>query len=159
MWLSGYSEVMSMKVQIGLFKGGLLKACREHESYLRDKLAEGESPQQLYLWHLHKLAWLQHERLIHLLVLFATGILLLFTMGIGCYTHWMLEVWPFLLIFFVLLVAYIWHYYQLENRVRHWYKLADWLHRLAVARTKQEKRKDAADIYGQVLSKVLRFLA
>ena len=129
------------------------------EKTLHDASLTADDYAKIYAYHLERVRDFQHERLIHLLVLFATGILLLFTMGIGCYTHWMLEVWPFLLIFFVLLAAYIWHYYQLENRVRHWYKLADWLHRLAVARTKQEKRKDAADIYGQVLSKVLRFLA
>jgi hypothetical protein len=148
-----------MKFYLGIFKGGIIKSCQNHELYLREKLAAGESPQQLYQWHLQKLAWLQHERLIHLLVTIATGLLLLFTVGMGCYTHWCLEVWPFLLIFFSLLAAYLWHYYRLENRVLHWYKLAEWLHRLALVRQKQDKRVHQADIYGQALSKVLRFFA
>jgi hypothetical protein len=72
-----------MKFNWGLCKGGIIKSCQDHELYLREKLAAGESPQQLYQWHLQKLAWLQHERLIHLLVTIATGLLLLFTVGIG----------------------------------------------------------------------------
>lgn len=33
---------------------------------------QGEAPQRLLDWHLRKLQWLQHERLIHLIVLFIT---------------------------------------------------------------------------------------
>ena len=44
----------------------------QHESYIDTALMQGEAPQRLLDWHLRKLQWLQHERLIHLIVLFIT---------------------------------------------------------------------------------------
>ena len=37
-----------------------------HEKSVATRLNQGEDPHRLLDWHERKLAWLQHERLIHL---------------------------------------------------------------------------------------------
>lgn len=39
--------------------------CRAHEKYIDERLAAGGDPAALLTWHEKKLAWLQHERLVH----------------------------------------------------------------------------------------------
>ena len=61
------------------------KWCREHESDVSKKLAEtndAEKLRALLAYHEKRLSWLMHERLIHLIVLFITVILVLFSMSL-----------------------------------------------------------------------------
>lgn len=74
-----------------------------------------------------KISFFQHERLIHLIVTFFFALFLL----IEIYALFTL---PFsyapvcgvlVLLFFVLVVAYVFHYYFLENSVQQMYKMRD----------------------------------
>ena len=74
-----------------------------------------------------KISYFQHERLIHLIVTFFFALFLL----IEIYALFTL---PFsyapvcgvlVLLFFVLVVAYVFHYYFLENSVQLMYKMRD----------------------------------
>lgn len=102
---------------------------KEHEDTVRSALAAGladySCSSDLLAEHLEKIRWLQHERLVHLLVtvLFA-AIFLVF------YSY--LLFLPFNVLFLVLLLitgiilaAYIGHYFRLENSTQRWYRLAD----------------------------------
>ncbi len=72
-----------------------------------------------------KISWLMHERLVHLLVTILFAIALLFVCGmlmiIVVSIPWLI----LLALIAVLLVAYILHYYKLENTVQRWYALYD----------------------------------
>ena len=57
-----------MKENKDRFGINIMSYCREHENRLEKELAAGAEPHELLTWHEKKLAWLQHERLIHLLV-------------------------------------------------------------------------------------------
>lgn len=101
----------------------------EHRDYIQSKLAEElpkEERKRLYKYHIHRVRDFQHERLIHLLVTFFFASLL-----IGALLAWLYMPapgisWPFyilLVILFILELAYIHHYYQLENSVQSLYAL------------------------------------
>ena len=84
--------------------------------------------------HLRWTAWLQHERLVHLLVTLAFGLLFFATTlaialspaGGGLATWWGAALDLLLL---ALLAPYLRHYWALENGVQRLYRLADRLER------------------------------
>ncbi len=101
--------------------------CRAHEQYIEEQLDKGEDPQKLLAWHLKKLEWLQHERLVHFLVTMLTAAGFLFALGVWIYTG-TAAVSLLALGILVLLFFYILHYFRLENTVQHWYNIAEKLH-------------------------------
>lgn len=99
--------------------------CAQHEQAVEAALAQGTVSPALLERHREKLGWLQHERLIHLLVVLLTSIAELFTVdltllhpevGIGAAIA--------MLVLAVLLGFYFAHYFFLENTTQHWYRLA-----------------------------------
>ena len=100
--------------------------CRAHEAEVR---AQKATPALLET-HLLRLRWLQHERLVHLIVLVMTVLTELFTVDLAVLHP---ETNPLaavvMLLLAVLLGFYFWHYFFLENTVQRWYKLADSLRR------------------------------
>lgn len=77
------------------------------------------------------LLYFQHERLIHLIVTVLFGLVTIIIFGLFV----MIERWyilPLLLLLTVLLVPYIFHYFNLENGVQRLYTLVD----------EMEKRKE-----------------
>lgn len=95
-----------------------------HEKFINETLSK-ISPHELdWLcdYHLKAISFVQHERLIHLLVTFFFGFLF-----IGSITASMLlATLPFFLLDLILMIVlgfYIRHYYRLENTVQHWYEL------------------------------------
>lgn len=109
----------------------MYKQIIEHSNFVKSKLSEQLSDherKQLLKYHIRRVRDFQHERLIHLLVTFFFAFLL-----IGTFVAWLALpfsplFWPlsFLLaILFVLELAYIRHYYQLENGVQSLYELTE----------------------------------
>lgn len=100
--------------------------CAEHEAIIQKALAEGRKTAHLQERHLRKLAQLQHERLVHLIVLVLAAVVFLFSVGLlialPC-----LPALIFSAISLLLLVGYLRHYFFLENTVQRWYVLADGL--------------------------------
>lgn len=96
--------------------------CREHEQYVA---RSAPSPALLEL-HRERLRWLQHERLVHLIVLVMTVLVELFTVDLAVLHP---ETNPLagivMLALAVLLGFYFWHYFFLENTVQRWYMIAD----------------------------------
>ena len=74
-----------------------------------------------------KISFFQHERLIHLIVTFFFALFLL--MEIYALFTLPFSYAPvcgvFVVLFFVLVVAYVFHYYFLENSVQQMYKMRD----------------------------------
>lgn len=79
--------------------------------------------------HLIKIQFYQHERLVHFLVtmLFAIMFLITFLYSLNNIS---LGIIVLDIMFFVLLVPYIFHYYNLENSVQYMYKQYDELVKL-----------------------------
>ncbi len=105
------------------------KWCRAHETWVQNQLNTGRNPEEILLWHMKKIEWLQHERLIHLLVVLLTAGITIFALAV---TLWLPEFaivsGPFFIGFLILLAFYLAHYFFLENTVQHWYRIAEELH-------------------------------
>ncbi len=74
--------------------------------------------------HKTQVAYFQHERIAHLLVLVLFALMFLISIGIALVADYL----PMLAVSFVvmiLLVPYISHYYLLENEVQYMYKQYD----------------------------------
>lgn len=116
-----------MKTKADCFGVNILRWAAVQENALLARRAAGEPLETLLARHARTLAWLQHERLAHLIVtvwesLFALFFGWLFLTGVSG--------WPGGLLLAALLVLfgfYIVHYFRLENTVQHWYRLADTL--------------------------------
>ena len=70
--------------------------------------------------HLIKIQFYQHERLVHFLVTMLFAVLFLMTF-LYSLNNASLGIILLVLMFFVLLVPYIFHYYNLENSVQYMY--------------------------------------
>lgn len=108
-----------MKNRFGI---NMKRYCRDHEAALCR-----ESPSEALLArHMEMLRRLQHERLIHLIVLVMTVIAELFAVDLALLHPWTNPLaGTLVLMLAVLLGFYFWHYFFLENTVQRWYVLAD----------------------------------
>ena len=117
--------------------------CRDHEEQVQNHLLSFRgakeaqaslhtveepllTPEELLRLHRTKIQYLQHERLIHLIVLVMTVFGELFTVALVLALP---ETVPYSLIamygVLILLAFYFRHYFLLENTVQHWYRLDD----------------------------------
>ncbi len=95
---------------------------KNHENFIKEKLnLPWENREELADFHLVQIQFLQHERIVHLIItiffavfLFAAFCLTLF------FDNWLFFALDWLIL--VLLVPYIFHYYKLENWVQRWYR-------------------------------------
>lgn len=103
------------------------KYYREHEASvtraLKNKQAKTDWPKLLLLHH-KRLKFLQHERLVHLLVMLAFSAFSLLSFFALLLTS-RLEVILLSAIFLITAIIYVGHYYYLENTTQRWYKLSD----------------------------------
>lgn len=99
----------------------MLKQAGIWENEFRSELAAGKPAAEVYTLFVERLKWLQHERLVHLLVLMMTVTALLFSFGAALYLPEKASVWILVLILSVLTGAYVLHYFRLENLVQRWY--------------------------------------
>lgn len=103
------------------------KWAREHQAKVEDFLSSEHSPDEvkkMFGIHLQKIQFLQHERLVHLIVVFFTIVITLFALGVVLFLpDTLLVSGPIFLGFLVLLAFYLAHYFFLENTVQHWYRL------------------------------------
>ena len=108
--------------------------CREHEARVTAAVEAGEETPELLEEHLRMIAWVQHERLVHLIVTVMVVLCELFTVDLVL-LHPELWIVPALIMLgmAVLMGFYFWHYFFLENTVQRWYRIAEEL---------REKRKN-----------------
>lgn len=76
---------------------------------------------KLMMYHLEKIKFFQHERFIHLIVMFLFAIAVIITfIAIAVFQNMVLV--PLAAALMILLVPYIKHYYFLENQTQELYK-------------------------------------
>ena len=113
--------------------------CRDHEA----AVAKAAPSPKLLADHMEMLRRLQHERLIHLIVLVMTALAELFTVDLALLHP---ETNPAagvaMLVLAVLLGFYFYHYFFLENTVQRWYVVAD---RLKAAVAEESNRPGQED--------------
>ena len=100
--------------------------CREHEARVTAAVEAGEATPELLEEHLRMIAWVQHERLVHLIVTVMVVLCELFTVDLVL-LHPELGIVPALIMLglAVLLGFYFFHYCFLENTVQRWYRIAE----------------------------------
>lgn len=103
------------------------KYLKRHEAFIRRQLASpgaGTDWPGLARFHRTQIGYLQHERLIHLLVTLFFGLcaLLLFLFFL---LHPQAVATTLILLVLALLIPYVVHYFRLENGVQRWYHLAN----------------------------------
>ena len=71
-----------------------------------------------------QIAWMQHERLVHLIVMLFVCLFFLLSFGFA-FLYPTLPIIALAVLLLGLSAAYILHYYRLENSVQRWYELAN----------------------------------
>jgi Flp pilus assembly protein TadB len=106
---------------------GMIGRMRRHERYVRQMLErdlDAGALRELAEEHNRQVGWMQHERLVHLLVMLFVCLFTLLALGLAILDPAL----PHFILFGLLAVlaaAYIAHYYRLENGVQRWYGLHD----------------------------------
>lgn len=97
---------------------------KKHEAFINETLPKVAPSKLDWLCdhHLKAILFVQHERLIHLLVTFFFALLfigsIIASVCLMTVPYYLLD-----LILIIVLGFYIRHYYRLENTVQHWYDL------------------------------------
>ena len=100
---------------------------RNHEAAVRaaiDAQGAGSELEQVHAYHLRQIAWMQHERMIHLIVTMFVGLFMVLTI-LFVTLHPTVPLGVLALVLLGLFSAYIVHYFRLENGVQRWYLLAN----------------------------------
>lgn len=101
----------------------LKRYIRETQDRINGNLSEEERLaviEDLLIW----ISWFQHERLVHLLVTLTFGLLTVAGV-VACVFCMSLPILIMTLLFLVLLIPYVRHYYILENGVQKLYGFYD----------------------------------
>ena len=117
---------------------------KSYMKILRQSIDGGETAEELeriMAEHKDKIAFMQHERLVHFLVTMMFAIILVIFMGVFLVTENML-VSLLVIIITVLLGFYIKHYYFLENTVQEMYRLYDEINEKAEAVSVKDKSEE-----------------
>lgn len=100
---------------------------KKHESYVQEilkKSYDDEKLRELFAYHDKQIKWMQHERLVHLIVMLFVCFFTLIIFGFAV----MQTSIPAIILFIILLglsLAYLIHYFRLENGVQKWYLLSN----------------------------------
>lgn len=113
-----------MKISEDRYGINIQKYLARHEAYIAERIQKEDGLPELLDYHRLKLSWLQHERLIHLIVLVLSVIIFCIALAVNAFFPGLPAI-LFLIIITILMAAYILHYFRLENRTQHWYRLYD----------------------------------
>lgn len=105
----------------------ITKYMKDHEAYIKSELLKNKNRKKWSLLkekHEQMIRYVQHERIIHLLVTLAFGTFLLLSIILFFLTGYFLAN-ILTVLFLVLVVPYIVYYLFLENTIQGWYKLTD----------------------------------
>lgn len=95
---------------------GMTEFIKEHDRYLNNNGLDETNT----AYHLIQIEVLQHERLVHLIVMLFVALSALMCLGIYLFSELSLFLIAFALLL-ILTLFYILHYYRLENSVIRWY--------------------------------------
>jgi len=100
---------------------------KRHERYIAELLETNpgrEALHELLAYHDKQIAWIQHERLAHLITMLFVCLFFLTAFGFTM-VYFALPCILLTALLLILSAAYILHYYRLENSVQRWYSLSD----------------------------------
>lgn len=100
---------------------------KRHEHYIEEMLKtnpDQEAIRELLAYHEKQISWVQHERLAHLITMMFVCLFFLLSFGFTL-VHPSLPCAMLTALLLILTVAYIFHYYRLENNVQRWYSLSN----------------------------------
>jgi hypothetical protein len=110
------------------FKGhDMIDYMKNHENYVQKELEKNpdkEKSRELLAYHDKQIQWMQHERLVHLIVMLFVCFFTLLVLGFTMINISIPSIILFV-IFLILSVAYLIHYYRLENGVQKWYLISN----------------------------------
>jgi hypothetical protein len=100
---------------------------KKHESYVKEMLGkklDEEKLRELLAYHDKQIQWIQHERLVHLIVMLFVCLFTLLSFGFTVIRpSTPASILSGLLL--ILSLAYIIHYYRIENGVQKWYLISN----------------------------------
>ncbi|MBN1473172.1 MAG: hypothetical protein JW914_01025 [Syntrophaceae bacterium] len=99
---------------------------KKHELFVREMLSKklsSEKLRELLAYHDKQIQWMQHERLVHLIVTLFVCLFMLLSWGFAI-INTSIPAIALAVLLLILSVAYIIHYYRLENNVQKWYSLS-----------------------------------
>ncbi|MGB9600272.1 MAG: hypothetical protein ACP5QK_00060 [Myxococcota bacterium] len=105
---------------------------RLHEEFIRGAIREVQNKEELIQlrdFHIRQIGFMQHERLIHLIVTMFVALFTIMSFGL-CYFAPAIPTGLLCMLFIILTGAYILHYFRLENGVQRWYHIANEIERL-----------------------------
>lgn len=102
----------------------IIKDIKKHEDFVRQELSNksGEKLKELLLYHQNQVYNFQHERMAHLLVTLTFGLANLISLGLTLFFPTG-EIMILDMIFLVILLFYVKHYFSLENSTQRLYAL------------------------------------
>jgi hypothetical protein len=100
---------------------------KKHDRYVEELLETNPGQgtlRELLAYHDKQISWIQHERLAHLITMLFVCLFFLMAFGFTM-IHFTLPYILLTALLLILSVAYIFHYYRLENNVQRWYLLSN----------------------------------
>ena len=105
----------------------MIRYMKRHQRYVEemlDKNLDQEALKNLLDYHDKQIRWMQHERLVHLIVMLFVCLFTLLSFGFTILKP-TLPCFALSALLVILAVAYIIHYYRIENGVQKWYDLSN----------------------------------
>lgn len=100
---------------------------KDHENYVKEileKNPDAEKLRELLTYHDKQIKWMQHERLVHLIVMLFVCFFTLIIFAFAVIRPSLSAILLFVILL-ILSVAYILHYFRLENGVQKWYLISN----------------------------------
>lgn len=102
----------------------MYKYLLEQEKILLDALKHEDDLEKIYEYSKTQIAWISHERLVHLLVTLYFGILVLISVFAAVILKYIM-LGVLFAILTIVFMFYVVHYYRLENGVQRLYKISN----------------------------------
>lgn len=105
----------------------MIEYMKRHEQYVLSMLETGPKREELAVllaFHDKQIAWMQQERLAHLITMMFVCLFFLLAFGFTI-IYFILPCVLLTALLLLLAIAYIIHYYRLENSVQRWYGISN----------------------------------
>ncbi|HAM96794.1 TPA: hypothetical protein DCP76_03295 [Patescibacteria group bacterium] len=118
------SRIFERRNKFNQLRISMIDYMNNYMEYIKTILKKEDINESIKKDFIEHMQFMQHERLIHLLVTMLFALLLMFGFIIMLiYFSWILVV--FTAIIFIVEIFYIFHYYKLENGVQKMYRVYD----------------------------------
>ena len=101
---------------------------KKHQKFIEEKLEkEGKDYdwEGLRVFHQQQIGFMQHERIVHMFIMLFIALFLLLSVFATLIYSQAAFIWALDILFLILIVPYIIHYFHLENGVQDYYYLAN----------------------------------